>query len=90
MNPQTALDRRSQVLSRLKQWILDKHPGLQTIADDEDLLESQLINSLQFISMLMCIEELRGRDIDQDQVELECFRTLNGIYENFFQESPHV
>jgi acyl carrier protein len=75
---------KDEVLSVLRQRILDNNPGLEEVAYDADLMEQGLINSLQFISFLMLIEELRAQEVPEDEVQIERFKSLNVIYDNFF------
>lgn len=47
-------------------------------------MDAGLITSLQFISFLMLIEELRDREIPESEVSVERFSSLDAIYQNFF------
>ena len=73
-------------MTAVKQWILDQHPELVDIAPDQDLFESDLLNSLQFIEFMTVIEAAGGKEADRRELEPEHFRTLNAIRAKFFSE----
>jgi acyl carrier protein len=83
----TSAHNKADIIATLKQRILINNPGLDDVAHDADLVDQGLINSLQFISFLMLIEELREREVPEDEVEIERFRSLTAIYDNFFSQS---
>ena len=80
---------KHDIIAALKQRILINNPGLGDVELDADLVEQGLINSLQFISFLMLIEELREQEVPEDEVEIDRFRSLTSIYDNFFERQPH-
>lgn len=73
-------------LSRLKEWMLANASGLESIDLDTDIIENRLIDSLQFVSFLLFIEEVRGREIPEAEVKLDSLRTLRSIRDNFLLE----
>ena len=83
---QQALESASQqgdVVEKLKDWIVAQNKSAQGMGLDTDIIENRLIDSLNFINFLLLVEELRGRDIPEEQVVLDRFRTLRAIRENF-------
>jgi acyl carrier protein len=75
---------KDDIITALKQRILTNNPGLDDVDPHADLVDEGLINSLQFISFLMLIEELREREVPEEDVEIDRFRSLATIYANFF------
>lgn len=63
-------------LGMVRAWIAAKHPGHPEIDPDIDLIEHRLIDSLDFAELLFILEEVMGRPIDLECVELDSFRTL--------------
>lgn len=75
-----------QILNTLKDWLLnlEGNYGVTYIDADENLIDAGLIDSLEFVSFLLVLEELRGTEISSFEMELDKFKTLNTILENFF------
>lgn len=71
-------------LQQLKDWILKRHPECEDIPADLDLIDNRLIDSLSFVEFLFLLEELSGRSIDMDTIDVECIRRLEVIEERFF------
>ena len=46
---------------------------------DTDFIETGMVDSLQFVELLLQLEQLFGCRIDIDDIELDDFRTLNSI-----------
>ncbi|GHE14736.1 acyl carrier protein [Streptomyces alanosinicus] len=69
----------------VRSWILQRNPEL---AEDElnpetDIIESRIVDSLQFVELVLFIEELRGEMMQSMDVDLDSFRTLKDIEQNF-------
>ena len=71
----------------VRDYISKRNDGVRDFGDDEDLIESGLIDSLQFVEFIMFIEEASGSPIDMDTLDIEQFRTLTCIRKAFFAES---
>ena len=69
--------------AELKAWILDRHTEFDDIPVDADIMEGRLINSLEFVSFLLFVEQLRGTPISADEVDIDSFRTLRRINDVF-------
>ncbi|MDQ4040750.1 MAG: acyl carrier protein [Actinomycetota bacterium] len=75
-----------QRIDQLREWLRDEHPEVKDIGLDTDLLEGVLTDSLEFITFLVLVEDLRGEPIAADEVDRESFRTLNVIQETFLSD----
>jgi acyl carrier protein len=66
---------------RLEQWLLalERNAALPRIDPDADLIDGGIIDSLEFVNLLLFVEELRGRPIASSEIRLEAFRTLRTI-----------
>ncbi len=80
MNAQSGVDPMTEVVS----WIRAKSPDAPEPSPDTDLIDSRLIDSLSFVEFLFLLEQLSGRPVQSQQVEVDHFRTLRQIEENFF------
>ncbi|OEV05588.1 phosphopantetheine-binding protein [Streptomyces oceani] len=79
----------SEGLEQVKQWILKRHPERTDIAPDTDLIDNRLIDSLSFVEFVFLLEQLSGRSIDMDTLEVDEIRTLAAIEEQFFKAEVH-
>lgn len=70
-------------LSAVRAWIADKHGDKAWIDIDLDLIESRVIDSLDFAEFLFFLEELTGKPIELGAVDLDTFRTLRSITARF-------
>jgi len=66
-------------------WIRSKKrgPGDVRIEPDTDLIENRLIDSLDFAEFLFFLEEITGKEIDLETVDVNAFRTLRSIEARF-------
>jgi acyl carrier protein len=71
------------LLNQVKEWLLAKNPHVEDIDGDLDLLENRLLDSLQFVSFLMFLEEIREAEIEVEGLDFSLFQTLNQIKDNF-------
>ena len=65
-------------------WIASRRKFPVEIADDADLIESRLINSLDFVEFLLFLEDLSGAEISLDRIQLAHLRTVDAIMRNYF------
>lgn len=78
-------------LAAVQTWICNRRDSAITITADTDLIESRLIDSLDFVEFLFFLEELTGTPIELHEVDLDAFRTLRSIDERFFSgRTSHV
>ena len=68
---------------KIKNWILARKSELVDIPPDYDLIENRAIDSLHFAEFVLLLEELTGREIPFERINLDHFRTLVLIRENF-------
>ncbi|QLE74796.1 acyl carrier protein [Streptomyces rectiverticillatus] len=67
----------------MRSWILERNPDLTDLDQETDIIETRIINSLQFVELVLYVEELRGTMLRSNEVDLDAFRTLKGIEKNF-------
>lgn len=75
-------------VEQITTWILARHPEVNSIDPDHDLIESRLIDSLGFIEFVLLIQRLAGRPIDIEAAGIESFRSLKNIEQVFFSHQP--
>ncbi|MDQ0784867.1 acyl carrier protein [Streptomyces sp. B3I7] len=69
----------------VREWILERNPDLTDLQPETDIIDSRIIDSLQFVELVLFIEDLRGTALESNDVSLDSFRTLKGIEQTFFQ-----
>ena len=68
--------------SALSDWVREINPD--AIVDlDSELIESGIIDSMQFAELIMLIEEIRGQEIEEDDMTVENFSTLRAVIAAF-------
>ncbi|MET8183324.1 acyl carrier protein [Streptomyces sp. NPDC005336] len=72
----------------MRTWILRRNLDLgeADLAPETDIIESRIVDSLQFVELVLYIEELRGEMLQSMDVDLNAFRTLKGIERNFLSQ----
>jgi acyl carrier protein len=75
-------------IDQVRAWLLDKHREQREIADDFDLIASRLIDSLQFVELVLFLEKLSGRPIDMEALSVDDFRSLLTIEARFLGAAP--
>ncbi|WP_371482687.1 acyl carrier protein [Kitasatospora sp. NBC_00315] len=68
----------------VRDWILGRHPDRVSVAPDENLIESRLVDSLSFVELVYVIESASGTEIDFDSIDIQDFQTLSAIEKTFF------
>lgn len=76
----------SDPMQAVRQFVLDRNPGLGQLDSGLDLIDSRAINSLAFVEFIFLLEELTGEPIDPEDIDVDDFRTLNAIEARFFKE----
>ncbi|QHC24595.1 acyl carrier protein [Streptomyces sp. GS7] len=69
----------------VRDWILERNPDLTDLQPETDIIDSRIVDSLQFVELVLFIEDLRGAALESNDVSLDSFRTLKGIEQTFFQ-----
>ncbi|MEW2400454.1 holo-ACP synthase [Streptomyces sp. NPDC046862] len=72
-------------LQQVKDWILKRHPEREDLATDVDLIENRLIDSLSFVEFVFLLEQLSGKPIEMETLEVDAIRTLDAIERTFFR-----
>lgn len=65
-------------------FLRTKCPDSGPIAEDEDLVDSGVLNSMHFVELLYLIESELDAEISMDDVTADDFRTIARIRERFF------
>ena len=63
----------SDPIDRIRHFIRDRQDEPRDFADDEDLIEGGLVDSLQFVDFVLLVSELCGREIPLDDIDIERF-----------------
>ncbi|HEV7517954.1 MAG TPA: hypothetical protein VGR07_16770 [Thermoanaerobaculia bacterium] len=85
-NPEPALPiEQSREMARIKAWLLNVNPEMGEVSWETQLIAERVLDSLQMVSFLLFIEEVRGREIPEAMIRPECFASLQSIFDNFFQ-----
>ncbi|GAB2713910.1 acyl carrier protein [Kitasatospora kifunensis] len=66
-------------------WLLERNPTVEEIPEDLDLIESRLIDSLGFMEFILLLEDLIGRELRLDQIDVDHFRTLRSLTDHFLK-----
>ncbi|MYW19888.1 acyl carrier protein [Streptomyces sp. SID2955] len=69
----------------VRSWILRRNPDLAEgdLDPETDIIESRIVDSLQFVELVLFVEELRGEMMQSTDFDLDSFRTLKDIEKNF-------
>lgn len=73
-------------IQKLIDWLLARHPEVTEIGWDEDLIDSRLIDSLDFPQLLLLLEELVDHELELTTENVVYFRTLGGIRDKILAE----
>ncbi len=77
----------SQIRAQLRQWIVEhskSKPKSGELDDQTRLLDTGLLSSLDIVEFVLFIEELRGEEVDTDEIEPEVFTSIDSLVEGFF------
>jgi acyl carrier protein len=68
----------------IRAWIVNRNPDAEGhVGADTDIIDSRIVNSLQFVELLLYVEKLSGCEIAADDVDIDMFRTPRVIAHNF-------
>jgi acyl carrier protein len=73
-------------IGRLTEWIQKTCSPKVDIDPDTDLIENRIVTSLQMVELVLLVEELRGREIPQEERNLDNFRSLRTIATHYFSD----
>ncbi len=66
-------------------WLRERNPTVEEIPEDLDLIENRLIDSLGFMEFILLLEDLIGRELQLDQIDVNQFRTLRSLTDHFLK-----
>ncbi len=69
----------------IKNFLINGNNELE-LKNDFDLIESSVLDSLQFVNFILLLESITGNSIDIATVRPEQFRTVDKIKQNFLFE----
>ncbi len=70
--------------------IQERHPDIVDVDPAEDLIETRLIDSLQFVEVIVILEDTLGQEIDVATLSVDDFRSLNAIAHRFFPTDADI
>ncbi|MFK0288010.1 acyl carrier protein [Streptomyces sp. NPDC090499] len=73
----------SDILDQVRSFITERNPDVGSLGLDDDLIDSRAIDSLAFVDFVFLLEELGGRPIDPEGLDVDDFRTLRTIRARF-------
>ncbi|MEW1724505.1 phosphopantetheine-binding protein [Streptomyces sp. NPDC093109] len=76
-------------LTAVIDWLRQRNPDAMGRYGDEpdldlDLIEHRIVDSLSFMEFVLLLEDLIGRELPLKELDVDRFRTLRAISENFF------
>lgn len=78
---------RALIMQSLREWLRSANPNHATIDidADTDIIDSRILESLQMVEFILFLEKETGRAILVEELNPAKLRTLNSIYNNFFE-----
>ncbi|MEO6260181.1 MAG: acyl carrier protein [Thermoanaerobaculia bacterium] len=78
---------RTAVVDSLRAWLVRANANVRPmhLAPDTDIIESRILESLQVVEFILFLEETSGRAILAEELNFDSLRTLDSIYESFFE-----
>ncbi|MGW8357703.1 acyl carrier protein [Streptomyces wedmorensis] len=73
------------VIKPVVDWLRERNPTVEEIPEDLDLIESRLIDSLGFMEFILLLEDLIGRELQLDRIDVDQFRTLRSLKDTFLK-----
>ncbi|MER6778153.1 MULTISPECIES: acyl carrier protein [unclassified Streptomyces] len=73
------------VIKPVVDWLRERNPTVGEIPEDLDLIENRLIDSLGFMEFILLLEDLIGRELQLDQIDVNHFRTLRSLTDHFLK-----
>ncbi|MET9296281.1 acyl carrier protein [Streptomyces sp. NPDC003077] len=70
-------------LKPVTDWLRARNPDVEAIPPDLDLIENRLVDSLGFMEFILLLEDLVGRELPLEELDVDRFRTLEAISANF-------
>ena len=76
-----------EIQQQLRAWLLEHSSNAvppEQFTDELPILEVGLLNSLDIVEFVLFIEDLRGVEVDTDEIEPEVFTSINTLWDAFF------
>lgn len=72
-------------ISQLREWIIAQSniQEHEILSNDVNLVDAGILNSLGIMLLINYVEELRGKSIDDEQLNFSHFMTIDGIVSNY-------
>lgn len=77
-------------LDLLRNWILANRPNVASVGDDDELIESRVLDSFALIEFVYFVEEVFGREVVLDESVARNFRTLSAVCRYFKMGNSNV
>ena len=77
----------TEIREALRDWIVKTNGKIQPeqLNDETPIIEQRLISSLQVMDLIFFIEKLSNKSIEVESLKVGVFRSINAIYDTFFQ-----
>ncbi|NER29397.1 MAG: acyl carrier protein [Symploca sp. SIO1C4] len=75
----------TELITKVKEWLLAKHPDISELELDFDLINNRIIDSLSFQEFMFFLEDITGRELQTEAQSINPFRTLRAIEHNILQ-----
>lgn len=79
----------TEIRESLRDWIVKTNGKIQPeqLNDETPIIEQRIISSLQVMELIFFIEKLSNRSIEVESLKVGVFRSINTIYDAFFQSN---
>jgi acyl carrier protein len=83
---------RIEIINQLRTWLVEKDANLRVndITEETPIVEQRILSSLQVVSLLLHIEQMRGAPIEISSLRPGMFHSLSAIYQHFFADAAHA
>lgn len=77
-----------QQLQQIRKWLLgrERNAGMTDIGVDVDLIDTRILDSLDFLNFVCLLEEITNRELSIDATTAKAFRTLRSIHDNILMQ----
>ncbi len=78
----------ASVRRQLSNWVVaaSRHPERGQLTPGTALFAEGILDSVHLVDLILLIEELGGRELREDELTPEAFRSLDSIWAAFFPE----
>jgi len=78
---------QAEIRATLRDWVVRTNGKITAaeVLDDTPILERRIVKSLDIMDLILFLEELSGRPIDVEKLKPGVFRSIDAIWENFFE-----